>query len=82
MCAHGRQKSQCKECGGSAICVHGRFRHQCQVCRDQIQPSTASTGLQDNKDLLGVEIDMRTDDFDGYVEGFGKIRAVKQLSII
>ena len=39
--------------------------------------ATASTDLQDNKDLLGVEIDMRQDDFDGYVEGFGKIQAVK-----
>ena len=31
---------------------------------------------------LDVEIDMRKDDFDGYVEGFGKIRAVKPLAII
>ena len=23
-CPHGRQRSQCKECGGSGICEHGR----------------------------------------------------------
>ena len=23
-CEHGRQKSDCKECGGSGICAHGR----------------------------------------------------------
>ena len=34
---------------------------------------TANTNLVG--DLLCVEIDMREDDFDGYVEGFGKIQA-------
>ncbi len=42
---------------------------------------SASTGLQDDSSLLDVEIDMRKDDFDGYVEGFGKVRA-KQIAII
>jgi len=23
-CAHGRQRSQCKDCGGGGICEHGR----------------------------------------------------------
>jgi hypothetical protein len=31
-CPHGRQRSQCKECGGSQICEHGRLRHQCKEC--------------------------------------------------
>ena len=42
--------------------------------------ATTSDDPQDIRDLLGVEIDMRKDDFDGYVEGFGKIRT--QLAII
>ena len=32
ICAHGRQKQQCKECGGSAICPHGRQKQQCKEC--------------------------------------------------
>ena len=31
-CAHGRQRSQCKECGGAGICAHGRQRSQCKEC--------------------------------------------------
>ena len=31
-CEHGRRRSICKECGGSAICEHGRQRHQCKEC--------------------------------------------------
>ena len=31
-CEHGRQRSQCKECGGSKICEHGRRRSQCKEC--------------------------------------------------
>ena len=25
-CPHGRERSQCKECGGASICEHGRRR--------------------------------------------------------
>ena len=32
-CEHGRQRSQCKECGGSSICQHGRQRSQCIDCK-------------------------------------------------
>ena len=32
-CVHGRQRSQCKDCGGSGICEHGRRRTQCKDCR-------------------------------------------------
>jgi regulator of protease activity HflC (stomatin/prohibitin superfamily) len=28
----GRQRSQCKDCGGSGICEHGRVRTQCKDC--------------------------------------------------
>ena len=31
-CVHGRQRSQCKDCGGSGICEHGRRRTQCKDC--------------------------------------------------
>jgi hypothetical protein len=31
-CQHGRQRSQCKECGGGSICPHQRRRSQCKEC--------------------------------------------------
>ena len=31
-CPHGRQRSQCKECGGASICEHGRVRSICKEC--------------------------------------------------
>ena len=31
-CEHGRQKSQCKDCGGSGICEHKRERRRCKEC--------------------------------------------------
>jgi len=31
-CPHGRRRSQCKECGGSAFCEHGRLRNKCKEC--------------------------------------------------
>jgi hypothetical protein len=31
-CPHGRQKSTCKECGGSSICEHKKLRSQCKEC--------------------------------------------------
>ena len=31
-CPHGRQRSQCKECGGGSICEHGRVRSICKEC--------------------------------------------------
>ena len=31
-CEHGRQRNQCKECGGSSICEHRRQRHRCKEC--------------------------------------------------
>ena len=32
ICQHGRQRSQCKECGGASICQHGRQRSECKEC--------------------------------------------------
>ena len=32
ICQHGRQRSQCKECGGCSICEHGRSRSRCKEC--------------------------------------------------
>ena len=31
-CVHGRQKAQCKECGGSSFCEHGRRKAVCKKC--------------------------------------------------
>ena len=31
-CEHGKNKSRCKECGGSQICKHGRIKSQCKEC--------------------------------------------------
>ena len=31
-CPHGRQRSLCKECGGSGFCEHGRQRSRCKEC--------------------------------------------------
>jgi hypothetical protein len=31
-CPNNRQRSQCKECGGSAICQHQRQRSRCKEC--------------------------------------------------
>ena len=31
-CEHGKQKSQCKECGGSSICEHGKQKSRCKEC--------------------------------------------------
>ena len=31
-CSHGKQKSCCKECGGSGICSHGKDKRFCKEC--------------------------------------------------
>jgi hypothetical protein len=31
-CVHNRQKSQCKECGGTSICEHKRDKSKCKDC--------------------------------------------------
>ena len=31
-CPHGRQRSQCKDCGGGSVCEHGRQRYYCKDC--------------------------------------------------
>ena len=31
-CEHGRQKSKCKDCGGSQICPHRNWRQYCKDC--------------------------------------------------
>ena len=31
-CEHGRQKSTCKDCGGSSICIHDRQKSACKDC--------------------------------------------------
>ena len=36
-CEHGRQKSYCKDCGGTSICQHGKIRSTCRDCMDDEQ---------------------------------------------
>jgi len=31
-CDHGRQKHQCRDCGGSNFCSHGRIKYTCRDC--------------------------------------------------
>lgn len=31
-CPHGKQKSFCKDCGGSQICEHNKHKSQCKDC--------------------------------------------------
>lgn len=31
-CEHNREKSRCKECGGSRICKHGKIKSRCKEC--------------------------------------------------
>ena len=31
-CKHGKQKSTCRECGGSAFCKHGKHKSTCREC--------------------------------------------------
>ena len=33
VCVHGRQKSHCRDCGGSQICAHGGRKNSCKECR-------------------------------------------------
>jgi len=32
-CQHNREKSRCKECGGSQICLHNREKSRCKECK-------------------------------------------------
>ena len=32
ICEHGRERSRCKQCGGSQICEHSRVRSRCKEC--------------------------------------------------
>ena len=43
LCEHKRQKSQCKECGGSGVCEHNRVKHKCKDC------GGSSSGLCEHK---------------------------------
>ena len=31
-CVRGRQKSWCRECGGSLLCQHGKYKSRCREC--------------------------------------------------
>lgn len=31
-CEHGKQKTHCRECGGSSFCEHGKQKHKCREC--------------------------------------------------
>ena len=34
-CEHGREKSKCKDCGGSSICKHEKIRSRCKECKNK-----------------------------------------------
>ena len=34
ICEHGRQRSTCKDCGGSGLCEHGWLRGRCKECEE------------------------------------------------
>ena len=36
ICAHGRQRYDCKECGGGSLCEHGRKRGRCSECTSKV----------------------------------------------
>ena len=36
LCAHGRRKSMCKDCGGASICKHRRQKASCRECGGSI----------------------------------------------
>eukprot|EP00605_Chrysophyceae_sp_TOSAG23-4_P000178 GSChrysophyteH1.ASY1.ANO1.212.1 assembled CDS len=31
-CEHGRQRYECKDCGGNGICTHGKKKSVCKLC--------------------------------------------------
>ncbi len=31
-CEHGKQKSRCRDCGGSSFCEHGKLKSKCRDC--------------------------------------------------
>ena len=67
---HGREKRQCKDCGGAGICPHGRVKSRCKECggaqrtrkprkaaveSSSSDPDTADDGDDDNGEGSGVE---------------------------
>lgn len=46
-CHHKRQRTKCKECGGSEICAHQRVRYQCRLCK-RVQPKLLSVKRNDS----------------------------------
>ena len=46
VCPHNRQRSLCKECGGSGLCQHQRIRSRCKECRDEADKSMPA-GLEE-----------------------------------
>ena len=39
ICPHQRQRSRCKECGGTNVCPHQRQRSDCKECREEADTS-------------------------------------------
>ena len=31
-CSHGKNRAECKDCGGSSLCQHGRRKSRCKEC--------------------------------------------------
>ena len=47
----GRQRSRCKDCGGSGICEHGRQRSRCKDCGGgSVSENARSSGCKRRRD--------------------------------
>ena len=54
-CPHGKDKPQCKECGGWRICTHGKFKPYCRECKGS-QICTHGRNKHQCKDCEGSQI--------------------------
>ena len=40
-CPHGRQKTNCRDCGGSSFYLHEHLRDQCRICSPKTSKASA-----------------------------------------
>ena len=78
-CEHGRQRSQCKDCGGSGLCEHGRQRSKCKDCKGANESTNKSHGIRSNavssKPSRKRKADALVEDVDITIIGGFSIRA-------
>ena len=85
-CKHGRQRSVCKECGGSGLCEHGRV---CSVCKECGGSSLCEHGRRRNTckecgessvEESDGDYDVTPDDVNFDIYAMGKTRYLNQTS--